>query len=215
MSSSFYHSGLQHTRLPCPSPSPRVSSNSYPLSWWCHPTISSFATLFPWLQSFLASGSFPVNQPFASGGQSIGTIFIWLLLLFWTNFHLLPQLKTWKNKKIRVHIAFIYSFFKVLYVDLSFWCNFPLQWRNLKLSCKAGLLAINSFSFCSSDKGFISPLLWKIILLDIEFLSHTVHGVLKARILEWFTIPSSSGQCFVTTLHHDLSILDGPAKHGS
>ena len=63
----------QHARLPCPSPIPGVYSNSCPLSWWCHPTISSSVVPFPSrLQSFLASGSFPVSQLFASGGQSIG-----------------------------------------------------------------------------------------------------------------------------------------------
>ena len=47
------------------------------------------------------------------------------------------------------------------------------------------------------------------------FLSfHTVHGVLKARILKWFAIPFSSGPCFVWTLHHDLSVLGGPKGHG-
>ena len=59
--------GLQHARLTCPSLSPRVFSNSCPLSRWCHPTISSSATLFSsWPQSFLASGSFPMSQLFTS-----------------------------------------------------------------------------------------------------------------------------------------------------
>ena len=60
------------TRLPCPSPSPGVGSNSCPLSWWCHPTISPSVAPFSCLQSFPASGSFPVSRLFASGGQSIG-----------------------------------------------------------------------------------------------------------------------------------------------
>ena len=59
--------------LPCPSLSPRVCSNSCPLNWWCHPTISSSVTPFSsCLQSFPASGSFPVSRLFTSGGQSIG-----------------------------------------------------------------------------------------------------------------------------------------------
>ena len=65
--------GLKHARLPCPSPSPGVWSNSCPLSWWCHPTISSsvgpFSSCF---QSFPASGSIPMSQPFTPGGQSTG-----------------------------------------------------------------------------------------------------------------------------------------------
>ena len=60
-------------RLPCPSPSPRVCSNSCPLSQRCYLTISSFAAFFSFcLQSFPASGSFPISQFFASGSQSIG-----------------------------------------------------------------------------------------------------------------------------------------------
>ena len=66
--------GLQHTRLPCPSSSPRVCSNSCPLSRWYHPTISfSVIPFSSCLQSFPASESFPMSQLFASGGQSIGT----------------------------------------------------------------------------------------------------------------------------------------------
>ena len=64
--------GLQHARLPCPSPSPGVFSNSCPLSWWCHPTISSSVAHFSCPQSFPASGSFQMSHLFASGGQSIG-----------------------------------------------------------------------------------------------------------------------------------------------
>ena len=65
--------GLQHTRLLCPSPTPRVYSNSCPLSQWCHPMISSSVIPFSSCpQSFPASGSFPRSQLFTSGGQSIG-----------------------------------------------------------------------------------------------------------------------------------------------
>ena len=72
MSNSLQPHRLQHTRLPCPSPSPRVCSNSCPLSWRCHPTFSSSVIPFSCLQSFPALGSFPMSQLFASGGQSIG-----------------------------------------------------------------------------------------------------------------------------------------------
>ena len=65
--------GLQHTRPPCPSPTPGACSDSCPSSRWCHPTISSSVVPFSsCLQSFPASGSFPVSQFFASGGQSTG-----------------------------------------------------------------------------------------------------------------------------------------------
>ena len=61
----------QHARPPCPSPTPRVHPNPCPLSWWCHPVISSSVVPFSYPQSFPASGSFPMSQFFASGGQSI------------------------------------------------------------------------------------------------------------------------------------------------
>ena len=64
--------GPQHARPPCPSSTPRVYSNSCPLSWWCHPIISSSVIPFSSCpQSFPASGSFQMSQLFASGGQSI------------------------------------------------------------------------------------------------------------------------------------------------
>ena len=72
-SNSLRPHGLQHTRLPYPSPTLRVGSNSCPSSRWCHPTISFSVDPFPsYLQSFSASGSFPMSQLFTSGGQSIG-----------------------------------------------------------------------------------------------------------------------------------------------
>ena len=73
MSDSLRPHGLQHTRPPCPSPTPGAYSNSCPLSRWCHPTISSSVIPFSsHLHSFPASGSFPMSQFFTSGGQSIG-----------------------------------------------------------------------------------------------------------------------------------------------
>ena len=68
----FVPHGLQHARLPCPSPTPKACSNSCPSSWWCHPTISSSVAPFSSsLQSLPASGSFSMSQFFTSGGQSI------------------------------------------------------------------------------------------------------------------------------------------------
>ena len=73
MSDSLKPHELQHTSAPCPSPTPRAYSNSCPLSWWCYPSISSSVVPFSSCpQSFPASGSFQMNQLFASVGQSIG-----------------------------------------------------------------------------------------------------------------------------------------------
>ena len=73
VSASLWPHGLQHTRPPYPSPTPRVYPNACPLSQWCHLIISSSVVPFSsCLQSFPASGSFQMSQFFASGGQSIG-----------------------------------------------------------------------------------------------------------------------------------------------
>ena len=72
VSDSLWPHGLQHARPPFPSPTPRVYSNSCPLSRWCHPTVSSSVIPFSWLQSFPTSRSFQMSQFFASGGQNIG-----------------------------------------------------------------------------------------------------------------------------------------------
>ena len=73
MSDSLQHHEPQHARPPCPLPTPGVYPNSFPLSQWCHPTISSSAVPFSSCpQSFPTSGSFQISQLFASGGQSIG-----------------------------------------------------------------------------------------------------------------------------------------------
>ena len=72
VSDSLWPYESQHTRPPCPSPTPGAYSNSYPSSRGCHPAISSSVVPFSCLQSFPPSGSFPLSQFFTSGGQSIG-----------------------------------------------------------------------------------------------------------------------------------------------
>ena len=73
VSNSLRSHGLQHTRPPCPSPTPGVYPNSGPSSRWFHPVISSSVVPFSFcLQSFPASGSFPTSRLFTSGGQIIG-----------------------------------------------------------------------------------------------------------------------------------------------
>ena len=78
MSDSLWPHGLQHVRLP--SPTPRACSNSCPLSWWCQQSISSSVTPFSFPQSFPASGSFPMSWLFPSSGQSIGVSALALVL---------------------------------------------------------------------------------------------------------------------------------------
>ena len=115
VSDSLRPHGLQHTRLSCPSPTPRACSNSCPLSRWCHPTISSSVVPFSsCLQSFPASGSFQMSQFFKSGGQSIEvsasasvlpmTVQDWFLL-GWTGWISL-QFKGLSNTTVQKHQFF-------------------------------------------------------------------------------------------------------------
>ena len=128
LSDSLRPHGLQHARPPCPSPTPGVYSNSCPLSWWCHPTISSSVVPFSsCLQSFPSSGSFPMIQLFTSGGQSIGAsasasvlpvnIQDWFLLGLTGLISLQSKglSKVFANNTVKKH-----QFFST---QLSLWCN--------------------------------------------------------------------------------------------
>ena len=139
LSDSLQPHVLQHARLPCPSPSHEISSDSCPLSRWCHPTVSSSAVPFSsCLQSFPTSGSFPVSQLLTSDGQSIGAsasasvlpmnIQHWLLLgltgLISLQFKghskvfsntTVQALVAWSFKNLSISFKFSYSWHKVVY----------------------------------------------------------------------------------------------------
>ena len=130
MSDSLWPHGLQHTRLPCPSPTPRACS--CPSSQWCHPTVSSSVVPFSsCLQSSLATGSFPMNQLFTSGGQSIGALFsatvfpmnIWnwfpLRLTGWISSLSKGFSRVFSNITVKKHQFFC--------SQLSLWSNFHIH----------------------------------------------------------------------------------------
>ena len=88
VSDSLWRHVLQHARPPCSSPTPRIYSNSSPLSRWCHPTISSYVVPFSsFLNSFPAPGSFPMSQFFISGGRSIQLQHQSFQWIYRTDFH--------------------------------------------------------------------------------------------------------------------------------
>ena len=122
------HHGLQQARLPCPSPTPIACSNSCPLNWCCHPTISSSIVPFSsHLQSFPASGSFPISQFFESGGQRIGvsasTSVLWMNIQDWFPLGLTGWIsllskglsKVFSNTTVQKH--------RFLSTQLSLWSN--------------------------------------------------------------------------------------------
>ena len=119
MSDSLWPHGLQHSRLPCLSPIPGAFSNACPLNRWCHPIIASSVIPFSsCLQSFSASGSFPMSQPFASGGQNVRAsasasvllvdIQHWLLLWLTGLIFLLPKWlsKVFSSTTVQKHLFF-------------------------------------------------------------------------------------------------------------
>ena len=120
----------QHARPPCPTPTPRACPNLCPLSWWCHPTISSSVVPFSsCLQSFPASGSFPMSQFFTSGGQSIGTSVSVLPMniqdwfpLGWTGWISLQSKglsRVFSNTTVQKHQFFSFHFHQFFIVQLS------------------------------------------------------------------------------------------------
>ena len=131
--------GLQHARLPCLPPSPRVCSDSCPSSWWCHPAISPAVIPFSSrLQSFPASGSFPVSQSFTSDGQSIGTSasasILPMNIQYW--FHLgWAGLISWQSKgHSRVFSNTTVQKHQFFGTQISLWSNSHIHtWRLEKL----------------------------------------------------------------------------------
>ena len=142
VSHSLRPHGLQHNRLPCPSPTPRVYSNSCPLSWWCHLTISSSVIPFSsCLQSFPASGSLPVSQFFTSGGQSIGV-----------SFSISP------SNEYSELISFRIDWFDLLNFPITQLCVFTPPLRNCVLiepysdSVKITMKSLNQWTACDIQK---------------------------------------------------------------
>ena len=180
MSNCLRPHGLQHARPLCPSPTPRVCSNSCPLSWWCHPT--SWSSVIPFsscLQSFPASGSFPVSQFLTSGGQSIGVSASASVLpmdiqgwspLGWTGWiSLLSRelLRIFSSTSLKASVLWLSVFFMV----------------HSHLSMTAGktvyVRAQLCLTLCNST--------------DCSPPGSSVHGLFQTRILEWVAVSSSRG----------------------
>ena len=141
MSNSLQPHEPQHARPPCPSPTPGVYPNSYPLSRWCHPTISSSVIPFSSCpQSFPASGSFQMSQLFASGGQSIGA---------WASTSFLPMnTQDWFPLRL---ISFRIDWFDLLAVQGTL--KSLLQHR----SSKASIIWHSAFSMVQLSHLYTTP----------------------------------------------------------
>ena len=136
VSNSLWLHEPQHTRPPCPSPTPGVQPNPCPSSWWCHPTISSSVVHFSCPQSFPASGSFPMDWLFASSGQGASaSATILPTVVFWKHTScLVPWLPSWGefasvNPTLSpTHIWFQWYSDETLDFRVLIWC-----WKELRL----------------------------------------------------------------------------------
>ena len=158
--------GLQHTKLPCPSPTPRVHPNSCPLNWWCRPTISFTVVPFSSCpQSLPASGSFPMSQFFTSGGQSIGAF----------SFSISP------SNEYSGLISFRFDWLDLLAVQGILKSLFQHH------SSKASILQCSAFFIVQLSHPFMTT--WKTIALTRQTFVGKVMSLLLNMLSRFFYIP--------------------------
>ena len=202
MSDSLRPHELQHARLLCPSPSPRICSNSCPLSWWCHLTISSSVTCFSFFpQSFPASGSFPMSQIFASGDQSIGAsalasvlpmnIHSWFLLGLTSLISLLSKglSRVFFRTTVQKH-----QFFSIL---PSLWSSSHICTRLLEKTialtmwtCVGKVMSL-LFNMLSRFVIAFLPRSKRLLISQLYLLSTVILGPRKIKSVSAFTFPPS------------------------
>ena len=176
MSNSLWPYGLQHTRFPCPSPFLRACSNSCPWSQWCHPTISSSViSLSSCLQSFPASGSFPVSWLFVPGGQIIGT-----------------------SASAPILLMNVQGWFHVGWTGLISLVSKGLS--RILSSTKVQIinsLVLSHFYYpalISSSQVLLKEVPWLFVTTwPVVHQASLSMGILQARILEWVAMLSSRG----------------------
>ena len=182
VSDSLRPHGLQNARPPCPSPTPGVYSNSCPLSWWCHPTISSSVVLFSSrLQFQPTSGSYPVSQFITSGGQSIGTSALVSVLPMniqdWFPFGLTGWISLQSNGFSRVFSSTTVYRHQFFGFQTSLWSNSHIHtwyWKKIVLTVQTFVSEIMSLFFNMLSR------------LVIAFLPRS-----KRLLISWLQSPSA------------------------
>ena len=181
LSNSLWLHELQHTRPPCPSPTPRAYSSSCTLSRWCHPTISSSVNPFSSCpQSFPASGSFQISQLFTSGGRSIGVSASISVLLMNTQDWFPLELTGWilqskgiskdfSNTTVQRHQIFCSAFFIVQY-------SHPFM-------TTGKIIALTRWTFVGKKMSLLLNMLSRLV---INFLPRS-----KGLLISWLQIPSA------------------------
>ena len=185
VSNSLWPHGLQHIRLPCPSPSPRACSNSRPLSKWYNPTILPSVTSFSCFQFFPASGSFPISQFFTSGGQSVGTSTSAFILpvtiqgsfrIDWFDLAVQGTLKSLlQHHSSKASILWHSAFFMV---QLSHPLGFPCGSAGKESACNEGDLGLIPGLGRSPGEEKVYPLQYSGLENSMDCI---VHGVTKSQ----------------------------------
>ena len=187
LSNSLWPHGLQHARPSCPSPIPRIYSNSCPLSWWCYPTISSSVVPSSHLQSFPASGTFQMSQFFASGGQSIGVSASASVLpmntqnwsLGWTGWISLQSKRlsiVFSNTTVQKHQFFSFFFF------LRCSAFFTVQLSHPYMTT-GKTIALTGWTFVGKVMSLLLNMLSRVV---ITFLQRS-----KRLLISWLLSPSA------------------------
>ena len=178
---------LQHTRPRCPLPTPRVYSNSCPLSWWCHPAISSSVIPFSSCpQSLAASGSFPMSQLFTWGGQSIGVSALASVLpmntqdwspLEWTGWISLQSKglsRVFSNTTVEKH-QFFGTQLSTHCLFVTYQIQFLLLYKKLYLQCNSTLCHWPSSKSGLPECNKASSLLYKDELAKLRICKYNLH----------------------------------------
>ena len=181
MSNSLWLHGLQHTRLPCPSPSPKACLNTCALSWWCHPTISSSVIPFSCcLQTFPVTGSFPVSWLFTSGGQSIGASasILPINIQGWFPLGLTGLISLLSKQFSRVFSSSAVQKHQFFGAQPSLWSNSHICTWLLEKN-----IALAIWTFVSKVMSLLSNTLSKFV---IAFLPRSKH-----LLISWLQLPST------------------------
>ena len=216
MSDSLWPHGLQHTRLPCPSLPLRVCSNSCSLRWWCHPTILSYVAPFSsCLQSFPASGSFPMCQLFPSGSQrteasasaSVLPVNIQGYFLWGGGVNLLavqePLMSLLQYYIFKASILWCSAFFVVQLLHL-----YMATGKTIALTRQTTVSKVMSLLFNTLSR-FVMAFLPRSKCLLISWLQSLFTGILEPKKIKSVTVsifspiylPWSAAMCQVNTYH--------------
>ena len=209
---------MQHSRLPCPSPSPGICSNSCPFSQWCHPTISFSVVPFSSCpQSFPASGSFPMSQLFSSGGQNIGAL-VWASILPMNTQGWFPLGLTGLTSLQSKGFSRVFSSTKIQKASIL-WCSafFMVQLSHLYITT-GKIIALTIWIFISKVMSLLFNMLFRFVVafrprskcLLISGLQSPSAVIWEPKKIKSFTVFTFYPSIFhkVMGLSHDLNILN-------